>query len=169
MKMICAVGVPFALLWIYFSYQEIVQFVGNFESHQNIEKKGCCAKIRQALKEHYSRSWNYIDTYMMIQVPLILVASILPRYGITLWQPKYIIWQTLGCQISMWFKLFDWLRLFTKTAIYPILLREVLYDIYPFVIIMLVILGLFGNCLFIFSSLAVYEGKPSLYSELLPN
>ena len=59
----------------------------------------------------------------------------------------------------MWFKLFDWLRLFTKTAIYPILLREVLYDIYPFVIIMLVILGLFGNCLFIFSSLAVYEGN----------
>ena len=92
MEMICAVVLPFTLLWIYFSYQEIVQFVGNFESHQNIEKEGCCAKIRQALKEHYSRSWNYIDTYMMIQVPLILAASILPKYGITLWQPKYIIW-----------------------------------------------------------------------------
>ena len=102
-------------------------------------------------------------------MPLILVASVLPRYGITLWEPKYIIWQTLGCQISMWFKLFDWLRLFTKTAIYPILLREVMYDIYPFVIIMVVILGLFGNCLYIFSSLAVYEGNDSLYNDHLPN
>ena len=98
-----------------------------------------------------------------------MAASILPNYGITLMPPYVIIWQTLGCQISMWYKLFDWLRLFSQTAIYPILLREVLIDIYPFVIIMIVILGLFGNCLYIFSSLAVYDGNPQLYSTLLPS
>ena len=83
--------------------------------------------------------------------------------------PKLIIWQTLGCQITMWFKLFDWLRLFSKTAIYPILLREVLIDIFPFIIMMLVVLGLFGNCLYIFSSLAVYEGNTELYPTLMPS
>ena len=29
----------------------------------------------------------------------------------------------------MWFKLFDWLRLFKRTAIYPRLLTEVMYDV----------------------------------------
>ena len=81
---------------------------------------------------------------------------------------KLLIWQTLGCQIAMWFKLFDWLRLFTLTAIYPILLREVLYDIYPFVIMMLIMFGLFGNGLYIFSAIAVYDGHGQLYSIFMP-
>ena len=73
-------------------------------------------------------------------------------------QPKYIIWLTLFNQLAMWFKLFDWLRLFSSTAIYTILIEEVIYDIYPFVVTMFVIIGLFGNILYIFSSLAVYDG-----------
>ena len=78
------------------------------------------------------------------------------------------MWQTLGCQIAMWFKLFDWLRLFTVTAIYPILLREVLLDIWPFVMMMFIVLGLFGNGLYIFSGLSVYDGHGELFSPLLP-
>ena len=68
----------------------------------------------------------------------------------------------------MWFKLFDWLRLFSVTAIYPILLREVLYDIYPFIIMMAIVFSLFGNGLYIFSALAVYDGYGELYTTLLP-
>ena len=78
------------------------------------------------------------------------------------------MWQTLGCQIAMWFKLFDWLRLFNVTAIYPILLREVLLDIWPFVMMMFIVLGLFGNGLYIFSGLSVYDGHGELFSPLLP-
>ena len=68
----------------------------------------------------------------------------------------------------MWFKLFDWLRLFSKTAIYPILLGEVFRDIYPFMIMMGIILGLFGNGLYIFSALVVFDGYPEIYAQLLP-
>lgn len=68
----------------------------------------------------------------------------------------------------MWFKLFDWLRLFSATAIYPILLREVLLDISPFITMMLIVLGLFGNGLYIFSAIAVYNGHTKLYDKLLP-
>ena len=71
--------------------------------------------------------------------------------------PKLIIWQTLGLQLTMWFKLFDWLRLFSYTAIYPVLLKDVLIDIFPFVVMMVVIISLCGNCLYIFSTLAMYD------------
>ena len=58
----------------------------------------------------------------------------------------------------MWFKMFDWLRLFSITAIYPILLREVMIDVLPFGLMMLIIFGLFGNGLFIFNAKAIYSG-----------
>ena len=69
----------------------------------------------------------------------------------------------------MWFKMFDWLRLFARTAIYPILLREVLFDIYPFIVMMLIILGLFGNGLYIFNYRALFKGEEELYPDLLPD
>ena len=72
-------------------------------------------------------------------------------------------------QVAMWFKLFDWLRLSSRTAIYPILLREVVYDIYPFILTMLIILGLFGNAMTIFSSFAVYKDYGRMYETRLPN
>lgn len=80
-----------------------------------------------------------------------------------------LIWLVFGNQIAMWFKLFDWLRLFSQTAIYPILLREVSKDIYPFILTMLIILGLFGNSLSIFSSFSVYLGHAELYENRLPS
>ena len=67
----------------------------------------------------------------------------------------------------MWYKLFDWLRLMHKTAIYPILLQEVLIDIFPFLRTMFIVLCLFGNGLYILSSIVVYEGNPELYPELM--
>ena len=56
---------------------------------------------------------------MMLQVPFILVASITPKYGYNIMEPRYIIWMTLGCQLTMWFKLFDWLRLFLQHSHLP--------------------------------------------------
>ena len=169
-KVIAILGIPMVLMWLYFTYFEIVQFYGVWKS-VSIEvkkKKGCCRRLKMSLSGHYSRWWNYIDTYLMLQVPLILVFSIAQYAGIELVSQKLIIWQSLGCQISMWFKLFDWLRLFTITAIYPILLREVLYDIYPFIIMMLIVLGLFGNGIYIFQAMAIYDGHGELYSKHMP-
>ena len=67
----------------------------------------------------------------------------------------------------MWLKLFDWLRLFERTAIYPILLKEVFVDIGPFILMMLVILGFFGNGLYIFSAITAHGGSAELYEDRL--
>ena len=75
---------------------------------------------------------------------------------------------TLFCQLAMWFKLFDWLRLLSKTAIYPILLYEVLIDIWPFILTMVIVLCLFGNFLYILNGLVVYQGEPALFPKLMP-
>ena len=79
------------------------------------------------------------------------------------------MWVVFVNQSTMWFKLFDWLRLYGNTAIYPILLREVALDIYPFIITMLFILGLFGNGLSIFSYMTVYFGYGEMFVDHLPN
>lgn len=168
-NIILSVGSVLMLLWSYFSYLEILQLVGAWKSlPQTKERTGCCQNVMLTLKKHYSRRWNYIDSYLMVQVPVIYLVSVLHHLEVAFLSQRILIWQTLGCQIAMWFKLFDWLRLYSVTAIYPILLREVLYDIYPFVIMMLIVLGLFGNGLQIFSTLAVYEGHVQLYARLLP-
>lgn len=69
----------------------------------------------------------------------------------------------------MWIKLFDWLRLFEMTAVYPILIHEVFFDMYPFMITMMIVLGLFGNGLFILSNIVTYRGKEALYAKHVPN
>ena len=64
----------------------------------------------------------------------------------------------------MWFKLFDWLRLFKRTAIYPRLLTEVMYDVGPYMLMMLIIFGFFGNGIFIFHSFLTYKGDYAMNS-----
>ena len=70
--------------------------------------------------------------------------------------------QVFLIQTMMWIKLFDWLRLFSKTAIYPVLLHEVVYDIAPYMIMMAIIFGVFGNAMFIFHAKLLYDGSQSL-------
>ena len=65
-EVLLTVGAPFALFWLYFSYQEVRQFKANFQNDQIKAKKSCCKKFCMALTEHYARGWNYIDTYMML-------------------------------------------------------------------------------------------------------
>ena len=74
----------------------------------------------------------------------------------------FVFWLAFLIQSCMWFKLFDWLRLFQLTAIYPILLTEVFWDIGPFIVMMVVILGFFGNGLNIFQAMTTYSGHPDL-------
>ena len=75
---------------------------------------------------------------------------------------RVVFVQLFIVQIAMWFKMFDWLRLFNRTAIYPVLLQEVLVDVLPFGLMMLIIFGLFGNGIFIFNALSMHEGDKSM-------
>ena len=54
--------------------------------------------------------------------------------------------------IILWFKLFDWLRLFEETAFYIELLFKTLYDIRVFIIIFIVTLAMFGSSMFMLQS-----------------
>lgn len=74
----------------------------------------------------------------------------------------FLLVQVFTVQTLMWFKLFDWLRLFGRTAIYPVLLQEVLQDILPYGVMMMIIFGLFSNGMFIFQARAIYEGDSAM-------
>ena len=102
------------------------------------------------LKKHYSRNWNYIDSYLTVQVPLVFSASVLRFMDIDFMSEKLLIWQTLGCQIAMWFKLFDWLRLFETTAYIILLVKQTIIDIGYFMIIFVAALFMFGNTMYMF-------------------
>ena len=54
-----------SLCWLYFTYQEVRQFIINAREVPDREK-GCCQRFGFTLKSHYKRSWNYIDTYMLL-------------------------------------------------------------------------------------------------------
>ena len=64
----------------------------------------------------------------------------------------------------MWFKLFDWLRLFERTAVYPVLLSEVMKDVGPYMLMMLIIFGFFGNGIFVFHSFLTFTGDKAMNS-----
>ena len=49
----------------------------------------------------------------------------------------------------MWIKAFYWMRLFGSTSFYIKLIRETLYDIRYFLILLVAILMSFGNCLLV--------------------
>ena len=103
-----------------------------------------------------------MDFFLVVSTPTQYVVSALNLHGVIEANADFIFWVAFLIQGCMWFKLFDWLRLFQKTAIYPILLTEVFYDIAPFIVMMVVILGFFGNGLNIFQSMTTYSGHPDL-------
>ena len=148
-------GIPFFAGWLYFSIMEACQFGGAWLD-QPSENMTCWERFKNAMRSHYSRSWNVLDTVLVLIVPLILIATIAQRSESPIVHPEWVMWMTLFCQLAMWFKLFDWLRLLSKTAIYPILLYEVLIDIWPFILTMVIVLCLFGNFLYILNGLVVY-------------
>ena len=51
--------------------------------------------------------------------------------------------------ICLWFKLFDWLRLFEKTAFYVRLIYLTLESIQEFSVIMVIVLMMFGSAVHI--------------------
>lgn len=59
------IGVPLALMWFYFTYFECVQIVGSWKSVSRTETS-FRKRISGTFKNHYSRTWNYIDTYLML-------------------------------------------------------------------------------------------------------
>ena len=56
-----------------------------------------------------------------------------------------------GAIALMWFRLIKWMRLFDATAFYSRLLTQTLSDIVNFLLLFLLVLGLFSNVLYIFN------------------
>lgn len=76
MTIISSIGSVLILGWLYFSYVEFSQFLGTWKM-QALNSRGCCERIKLSLSEHYSRIWNLLDTYLVVQVPLILFAAVM--------------------------------------------------------------------------------------------
>ena len=102
---------------------------------------------------YYSRIWNFLDTFLIFSLVCLTATEVYKLYfdGFKHYEPTstWKFYWILLVQSCMWYKLFDWLRLFKQTAIYPVLLIEVLIDIAPYGLMMLIIFGLFGNGWFI--------------------
>ena len=63
----------------------------------------------------------------------------------------------------MWLKVFYWMRLFTPTSFYVLLIRNTLYDIRYFLILYLAVIMMFANAILV----ANHErtGEDGLYGE----
>lgn len=142
--------------WAYFAYIEFKQMLGSWRNQYR--SKTCCQKLKNSFKDHLSHWWNWLDAYLVISVPIIILTTVLEISNTPIMSQKMLLWSTCFLQVAMWIKLFDWLRLFRITSIYPILLYEIFVDMYPFLITVFCVLGIFGNSLSIFSSIEVYDG-----------
>ena len=152
-------GIPYLATWLYFLIFEIIQISHQY-NHKiiNRDEYQGCKRVLKALKLHFTKFWNLIDLFKIISAPLIVLISFL-KYKDLLQSSHDIalMWLVFCNQVAMWLKLFDWLRLYDSTAIYPIVLREVIKDIAPFIITMLFVIGLFANGLSIFSNMIIYS------------
>ena len=70
---------------------------------------------------------------------------------------------------SLWFKAFDWMRVFRQPAFFILLIRQTLYDILSFLLLVAIIIMFFANWLYIFnmSERSIYPsgGESSIYSD----
>ena len=154
------VGPVMFFSWLYFTYMEILQINAAYqkvkeqdeESEKN-DKHPSGNRICRTIVLYYSRIWNFLDTFLIFSLVCLTATETYKLYfdGFKYYEPTstWKFYWILSVQSCMWYKLFDWLRLFKSTAIYPVLLIEVLIDIAPYGLMMLIIFGLFGNGWFI--------------------
>ena len=93
--------------------------------------------------------YNILDVLQLGTTLWITIAN-LPHGGSSAIETHRVI--AAFSMIILWFKLFDWLRLFEETAFYIELLFKTLYDIRVFIIIFIVTLAMFGSSMFMLQS-----------------
>lgn len=160
------------ITWAYFTYQELLQFKDIWKRKHQENKR--CKRLLKTIKSYISSGYNVLDVALIFGQPLNLLATeihYLAVHGSYIWSdsdkgfsPFIFFGFVFFIQTAMWSKLADWLRLFTKTAVYPSLLKAVMIDVTPYMLMMLIIFGFFGNGFYIFHSYAKYKGVNSMGS-----
>ena len=112
------------VLWSYFVYLEIKQITA-------LEKR----------LDYFKRFWNWNDIVGLSLTLIVLISSVtyeplLPIDNLRL--------MAAIASCSLMIKVFDWLRLFEKTAFYILLVSETFVDISAFMILLAVALLMFG-------------------------
>ena len=112
------------VLWSYFVFLEIKQIAA-------LEKK----------LYYFKRFWNWNDIVGLSLTLIVLISSVtyeplLPIENLRL--------MAAIASCSLMIKVFDWLRLFEKTAFYILLVSETFVDISAFMILLAVALLMFG-------------------------
>ena len=161
--------------WAYFMYQEFFKLREHWrDQDRNLPLH---KRIKGMLVSNFSSWFSFFDFLLQITIPWLYMTQLHdfltePAYrepvddeDVRNLHKEYPFLYTMAfaIQTSMWIKMFDWLRISAKTAIYPMLIREILRDVGPFVILMLNIFCLFGSGTYIFTSYAVFTG--SLYLD----
>ena len=93
--------------------------------------------------KYFINFWNLIDTFITWSIAFIVIMSYRPFDGDFIEMSSVRVVASLSsCAIML--KVFDWLRLFNKTAFYIQLLEETMKDSTAFLILILVALLMFG-------------------------
>ena len=112
------------VLWSYFVYLEIKQIAA-------LEKR----------LDYFKRFWNWNDIVSLGITLIVLVSSVTYEPLLPI-ENLRLIAAIASCALLI--KVFDWLRLFEKTAFYILLVGETFVDITAFMIILAVALLMFG-------------------------
>ena len=100
----------------------------------------------EALKEHFGTVYNVLDVVQLISTFWITVAN-LQDGGSSLKDVHRVV--AAFSLFIIWFKLFDWLRLWEETAFYIKLITQTIEDINVFAILFIVGLAMFGSGMFL--------------------
>ena len=157
--------------WAYYTYQEYLQFRDDWDRCNHSDLK-CLKRFWITLKRYFSKGWNLLDIVLIISQPVNLLLTLFhyidqgdysqDSNDSNLTSPLIYFILVWAIQSAMWFKLFDWLRLFSQTAVFPVLQKEVLKDVTPYMLMMLILFGFFGNGIYIFHSFAKFKGDSGM-------
>lgn len=98
------------------------------------------------LKEHFSSLYNIFDILQLMSTLWITIAN-LPEGGSSARNTHRVV--ISFSLFIIWFKLFDWLRLWEDTAFYIKLISQTISDIGVFSIIFVIGLAMFGSGMFL--------------------
>ena len=100
---------------------------------------------KEDLIEHFSSPFNTLDILQLCSTLWITIAN-LPEGGSEAKSAHRVV--ASFSIFILWFKLFDWLRLFEETAFYLKLVFKTISDIGTFIVLFLVGLAMFGSAMF---------------------
>ena len=135
-------------------------FIINQAKTELIQWRNC-----ETNSEYFTDYWNINDLVYLILNTLVLICnflSLIPLYN-----------QRVFAAISvcfLWFKVFDWLRLFDTTAFFISLILDTIYDIRSFLMILFICYMMFGSAFYILNmnrvGVADAEGQSA---EIVPD